>query len=222
MFRHPLYPPLSIAELEERDRLLSLCRGPLEGGPRATGSSPRISSSSSSSSSMRIHWGGVDGGKGRCKVRRSCLGFTADGTKVVAGCHDSLVVAAASNLSIHLNLGASGVGLVMPHPIHPELVAVGCQVSCCCCCCCCCWAYSPYVIRFGVGDRKRSYAAAAAAAVNRRCCFCCCSRCCWCYALWLGCMDRGRIAPRLFFASWICGSSLPALLLSAAATTTVS
>ncbi|KAL8430927.1 hypothetical protein Efla_007375 [Eimeria flavescens] len=133
LYRHPFYPPLSVEALRERDRLLSLCREPVEGPPsRGALPSPRSSSSSNSGSSSRIYWGGLDAAKGRCKVRRSCLGFTADGNRVVAGVHDSLVAAAAATLSVHLNVGAPGVGLVLPHPIHPDLVAVGCLEDGCC------------------------------------------------------------------------------------------
>ncbi|KAL8448888.1 hypothetical protein Emed_003458 [Eimeria media] len=85
------------------------------------------SSSSSNSSSSRVYWGGIDGAKGRCKVRRSCLGFTADGGRVLAGLQDALVAAPAATLSVHLNIPAAGVGLVLPHPQHPDLVALGSQ-----------------------------------------------------------------------------------------------
>ncbi|OEH73806.1 putative kinesin [Cyclospora cayetanensis] len=129
MYRHPFYPPLSTEELQERDALLALCKGTQEAFPRNSISSPSSNGFPSSSGGSRVFWGSIDGGKGKCKIRRSCLGFSADGSKVLAGFHDSVAIAAVGTLSAHLNIGVPGVGLVLPHPVHPELVAVGCQRS---------------------------------------------------------------------------------------------
>lgn len=155
MYRHPFYPPVSRAELEKRDRLLADFRlghedGGAGGSSRSVVTSPKYYSSKGAASGgllhplfddsadcdgpprsgrLRVQWGSLDNAKTRNKIRRNCLGFTADGNRILAGFKDSVATINPASLSVHSSVPAQGVSFVLPHPTDANVVAVGLQVG---------------------------------------------------------------------------------------------